>query len=141
MPEASLINSSLIMFVVVAFLGVVLFFVKRLSSGRGKNNNGIQMQVVSKLSLQPKVNLYVVKTGGRMIMLGVSDKNVSLLGDLTQNKDKSLEQAANALAQETLGVNHAGQIVKTKPTDPKPTQESLSFSSFLMSLFKKSGNN
>lgn len=141
MPDSSLINSSLVMFLVVAFLGVILFLVKRMSSGKGRNSNAVQMQVVSKLSLQPKVNLYVVKTGGRMIMLGVSDKNVSLLGDLTPNREKTLEQAASALAQETLGVNKAGQIVKTKPTETKPQQESLSFSSFLMSLFKKSNNN
>ncbi len=140
MPEASLINSSLIMFVVVAFLGLVLYLVKRLSSGKGRNNNAIQMQVVSKLSLQPKVNLYVVKTGGRMIMLGVSDKNVSLLGDLTPNREKTLEQAGT-LAQESLGVDKAGKIVKTKPAESKSQQDSLSFSSFLMSLFKKSANN
>ena len=139
MPDASLINSSLIMLLVAGVLALLLFFIKRSANNRIRNGNGVQMQVVSKLTLQPKVNLYVVKTGGRMIMLGVSDKNVSLLGDLVPSRDKAVE--LSALQQETLGINQSGQIVKTKPTEQKANSESLSFASFLMSIFKRHSNN
>lgn len=145
MPEESILKAFLTLGVVVAALGIVLYVIKKYASKAKKATGGMNIQVVSKISLQPKTHLFIVNAGKKTLLLGATDHGVNTLADLTDNPDpagaielaqKDIQQTAGDTITNGFKVNH---LKKAAPV-ANIESDSLSFSSFLKSTFKKQTN-
>lgn len=136
MPDASILTSTLLMLLVVVFLSVILFVVKKMNLASKRGINSVTMQILSKLTIQPRVNVYIVKAGDKTLMLGVSDKSISTLADLTpeiyNNNDNSAQKKELPVSTKSIKLSEKDKDINLDPA-------SLSFSTFLGSMFKKNG--
>jgi flagellar biogenesis protein FliO len=103
-------------------------------AGRAKKSKvgGPDMQVLSRISLQPKAHLFVVKVGSKTLLLGATDHNINTLSELSDSQ-KQLSSPKNAFpkASGDSYTKSKAPITKAKPTD------ALSFKSFLASTLTK----
>lgn len=133
MPDASIMRAFATLSGVVAFLGVILFILKRIAKKSKKVNNQIDLQIVSKLSLQPKSHVYLVKAGESTLLIGVTDHNINTLADLTESGEPTVQP----IRQRTVISNTQKP---QKQVNLKEIEDSLSFGAFMKSAFKKSIN-
>lgn len=129
MPESALLKSFLSLVLLVAVLGIILLFIKRLAKKTRLKKQNSELSILTRMSLSPKAHLYIVQAENKKLLLGVTDHHVSLVHDYSKpnqlpdliNKDDS-----TAIPKEML---------KQKPI--KSDDESLSFGNFLKTAFKK----
>jgi flagellar biogenesis protein FliO len=123
----------MMLLLIVGVLGVVLFFVKKFAKkAQKKISGGVELQVVSRIALQQKSHLCIVKADKRLLLIGVTDNNISILSDLTD------DPKAKNFAKTT-----AGDLAKLQGENT-PIKESLendlSFKSFLKQAFGRQKN-
>ena len=87
-----LINTGLktmaMLFIVLGFLILVLFLVKKFILPRGKAKGDMLIKVLSTLHLSSKERVEVIEISGEKIVLGVTPGSISLLtklGDIKQD--------------------------------------------------------
>jgi len=124
------------MLVVVVFFSIILFVIKKMKLASNRGINSVTMQIISKLTIQPRVNIYIVKAGEKTLMLGIADKSISTLADLTPETNNN---AGNSAQLKELPANIKQNKPLTKFNDINIEPSSLSFSAFLGSMFKKNG--
>jgi flagellar biogenesis protein FliO len=146
MPDASIMNSSVIMALIVGVLILILMLVKKMFPSANKKGSPVSMQIVSKMTLQPRVNMYMVKVGQRTLLIGVAEKNISLLSDLSQQRTagQNPKSSLAGIDSDLIGnfyeqPESPGQS-QISPKQDASTDESLSIGAFLQSIFKKSRN-
>ena len=132
MPDASILKAFATLVSVVAGLAGLLMLVKKYAKKGKKIVNQIDLHVISKISLQPKSHLYLVKAGENTLLLGVTDHNINTLADLTENNQKSVQLPINP---SKIRINHSQDTNLTKDFE-----NSLSFGSFIKSAFRKNVN-
>ncbi len=122
--DGTMLKSFLILFASVAVVIGVLFVLKRISKRFTQGGeNSVNLKVLSKLSLAPKNHIYVVEADGKKLLLGVSEKSINTLAELS-----SPAQKASSFAQH--------QKINQKPSNSNENSSSnkdLSFFSFLKS--------
>ncbi|MBE2188147.1 MAG: FliO/MopB family protein [Desulfobulbaceae bacterium] len=128
--DGSILNTFITLIVAVAILGVLLLFVKRYASKFKSNLSPIDLKVLSKVSLQPKNHLFVVQAGTRVLLLGVTDKSITPIADLTGKIDKNTEASA---------VNQIKKQVRDSRNQTEPDDD-LSFKAFIRNVLKKQSN-
>jgi flagellar biogenesis protein FliO len=125
---------------IVAVLGVILFFLKKYSKKMKKNKpDSINLEIVSKIALQPKTYLFIVKAGDKTLLVGANDHSISNIADLSEPQhdnrlpaQKSINYLNKSLVNTTQ--NHApAKNIKQKET----VDTDLSFGSFIKTAFKK----
>ncbi len=116
---------------IVSLFGVLLWMIKKYTGKTRKNASGIEMEILSKISLQPKNQLFVVKAGTKTLLLGVSEKSITSLADLSENLPPK-ENFDNVLKQTQQNKLPIGNKVDAI------TENDLSFRKFLMSTLSKS---
>lgn len=131
--DTNILQSFGIMLLAVAILAAILFMLKQFSKKRGEKNSNFNLNVISKISLQPKNHLFVVKVAEKVLVLGVSDNNINILTELELNfceeiKDKSDEKIKNTLLSKLS--NKDNNISETSNNDP---ELDLSFMKFIKS--------
>ncbi len=120
--------------IAVAVIALVLYFVKRLVIKKNINSGGVELKVLSRISLQPKTHLYLVKADEKTLLIGATDHNINLISDLSE--DPTFHGAISLEDNKSLRKD----LVKQMQTDEKAKMEieqNLSFSAFLKSAFKK----
>lgn len=125
MFDSEILKSFATLLLTVGGLAFLLYLFKRFNQKKNGGDKAEEMKVLSKISLQPKVNLYIVKVGARKLLVGASEKSVTLLGNLNSPEAKTT-------VKETPDINLPNNM---QPTD-KPIDDKLSFKSFLLSGFK-----
>ena len=130
MFEDPIMNTFFSLIVLVAVLGGVLIAVKRIVlKQRNTKHNAEGIEVLSKIPLQPKTNLFVVKVGGKKLLIGANDNSINTLADLTNSSiAKRQEQNKKIIT---------GQKQQTTVSKPQIDPENLSFKTFLNQTFKK----
>lgn len=122
--DGTMLKSFLILFASVAVVIGVLFVLKRISKRFTQGGeNSVNLKVLSKLSLAPKNHIYVVEADGQKLLLGVTEKSINMLSELTPP------------AQKQSSFSHINKQ-SSKPninTDKKSQNNDLSFFSFLKS--------
>lgn len=113
----------------VGALGAILYFVKKYSGKFRNDPENIGLEVISKVSLQPKSHLFVVKAKGKTLLLGATEHNVSILSELEGDADLNgqMQRVKNKLA-------HSKQLSRENSIS-KNDDDSLSFTSFIKSAF------
>lgn len=128
--EAALLRTFLTLAISVAAIGGLMFIVKKYGKKIRSQNSPIPLEIISKLSLSPKNQLYVIKAGGRTLLIGASEKSISAIADLSQTKDAKSNVQSNVKTTQTV----KNKQVATKSQD-------LSFSAFLKSTLSSKHNN
>ena len=66
--------------ILMSLLGIVLWWVKRMSFNKGpKGVSPIDIKVISNKALMPKKHVSVIKVKDKFLVLGLSDNNIVLL--------------------------------------------------------------
>lgn len=88
--ELDLINTGLktmaMLFIVLGFLILVLFLVKKFILPKGKAKGDMLIKVISTLHLSSKQRVQVIEISGEKIVLGVTPGSISLLTKLSDIK-------------------------------------------------------
>lgn len=75
--------------VVCAFLGAVLFGLKRWAARRSKNTvSPTKIQILTQHHLGPKKSLAIIQVAGEAILIGITDQNISMLKTLALIDDE-----------------------------------------------------
>ncbi len=100
--DTNILQSFGIMLLAVCILAMVLFILKKISKRQNDKNFGFDLNVISKISLQPKNHLFVVKAANKILVLGVSDNNISILTELEPNFDEELQNKSPEALKDTV---------------------------------------
>ena len=140
MPDSSIMTSTLLMMLVVVFLSIILIVVKKMNLAAKRGINTVTMQILSKLTIQPRVNVYIVKAGDKTLMLGIAEKSICTLADLTPESYNNNDNFDNKqLLKEFPAQNNNTKKSLPSANDINIEPNSLSFSTFLGTMFKKNG--
>lgn len=114
----------------LAVIIVLFIYIKKYAGRLGKSANGIDLKVVAKIALPPKGYLYVVEAENKKILIGVTDKSITKIADLTEE---------NIISDRNQRVHQAFENVDIDSIIPQMSQfkSSLSFGSFVKSIFHK----
>ena len=146
MPDGSILKAFLTLGMIVAALGVTLFFVKKYVKKNKKVSGTDNLEIVSRISLQPKTHLFIVNVGDKKLLLGATDHSVNTLADLTSEGSSGTDEVDVEKALQRLGrqakskMNKPVNKVVSKMVPAIDDNDSLSFTSFLKSTFKKQVN-
>ena len=128
-----------------------IFFVLKKYSRKGGLAGGQNLQIISKITVQPKNHLFMIKAEDRTLLIGVSEKNINLIADLTKEEsmenvfdDSVADTAANSRSSHTLLNKLYAETPGIKPkaskknneSKPEPDSKDLSFANFLKASFK-----
>ncbi len=119
----------------VAVIALILFFVKKMVIKKNLSSSGIELKVISRITLQPKTHLYIVKADEKTLLIGANDHAINLVSDLTD--DPTFGGAVDIRENNDLRKELARQA-KEEEKIKFEMEKNLSFGSFLMSAFKKS---
>ena len=135
MLETALLQSLFPLIAICAALGISLLLLKKYALKRRKNKTaGLEISVLSRISLHPKTNVFIVKAGEKTLLLGATDHNINTLADLTEPKP----QASNfkSLPVSTTEKPNFQKVLKSQQS--KQINNNLSFKAFLRSTIAKS---
>lgn len=157
--DGKIIESFLILMGSVGILGVLLYGVKRYISNTRQSAGSESINIVSKVTLQPKSHLFVIETAGKKLLVGVSEKSINLVSDLTDKpqekskisysdlNDRQKELLKQRLASKNLanGVKSQAQSAAlttrkssaSKRTTGQNYKPDLSFGAFVKEKFLK----
>ncbi|MGI6370533.1 MAG: flagellar biosynthetic protein FliO [Ignavibacteria bacterium] len=130
--DANIIQSFIILFIAVLILAGFLFFIKKNANKRNQNRIGINMKVISKISLQAKHHIFVVKVAEKVLVIGVSENNMNILTELDPEFVKSIESKS----QEKIKNEVFSKINTSKNTEKNDAEMDLSFLNFIKSSLK-----
>jgi len=85
--DGTIIKSFAILLGSVALVYLVLFTLKKFSKKFTSNSdNPNRLKILSKLSLQPKNQLFIVEADGKTLLIGVSEKCINTLAELSDQQ-------------------------------------------------------
>lgn len=141
MLDGSILSAFISLILIVAALGLFLYFFKKYVNKHRKINNKVNLEIISRVSLSPKNHLFVVKVEGKTLLLGATEQNLTTLSELSDDRPKDiLELSSQPIS---YPVSNTKGIAKTKQLSKAiefTGDDSLSFTSFLKQAFGK-GNN
>jgi flagellar biogenesis protein FliO len=146
--DAGLLKAFFSIVTVVALFGAILFALKKFLKRRTIGGSDVDLKVVSKVALHQKSFLCVVKAGMRTLLVGVSDNNVSLIADLS-DEYCNLETALESNTPDLYSITQSNLLkkkIKQQPVQPLKTVAnaatggSTSFSTYLKTAFKRNVN-
>jgi flagellar biogenesis protein FliO len=148
MIDGAILQTFGTLLVLTVLLGGGLLLIKKFSKNSKAKSNGIDIQIISKIGLQPKTNLIVVKAGLKTLLIGTTDHNVSILADLTEDvrlMQHGIKRSVAPRAKEPIVDNQSiispddvrRAILMQNQSIAKQQTPSLSFGSFLKSAFSR----
>ncbi len=124
--DGSLLKSFAVLIAAVGIVFAVLVLLKRFSKRFTSQNNAVQMKILSKMALNAKSHLYIVEADGKTLLLGVTEKNISILSELSDSQRVS---SFNISRQRQVKQKTGESEEAISPQSKK----NLSFASFLKS--------
>jgi len=127
--DPNILNAFLTLMGSVTILGIILFLMKKYTLKFKNKSIENNIEVISKLNLSPKNSLWTVKFQNKVLLLGVSEKSINLISEVSNSylaEDKSdvkLKSKIQPIVQ------------SNKPTSN--TNDDLSFKEFLKSAVFK----
>ncbi len=121
MPDQPIVNTFLILILSVVIIGGMLYALKKYVEKNKNMSNSAHIKIISKQPISAKSSLFVIEAEERRFLIGVAEKNITLISELN-----SAEEKQN---------NNSYQ----KPPSGKADDTSdLSFKNFLKSTISKS---
>ncbi len=112
--DPNILNAFLTLMGSVAILGIILFLMKKYTLKFKNKSIENNIEVISKLNLSPKNSLWTVKFQNKVLLLGVSEKSINLISevsntfsvdDKTDVKLKSKNQSIVQSNKQTVNTN------------------------------------
>jgi flagellar biogenesis protein FliO len=149
MIDGAVVQTFGTLMVLSLLLGLGILFLKKFTKKSKQKSNALDIQIISKISIQPKTSIIVVKAGMKTLLIGTTDHNISILADLTEdvkymqnnsNRKSSPSRIGNydpvAENQNLVSADDVRRALLTNKN--QPAEPSLSFGSFLKTTFSKS---
>jgi len=128
--DANILQTFSVLILAVGVIAGIMYLLKKVNLKRLENRATINLNVISKISLQPKNHLFIVKVAEKLLVLGVSDNNINILTELDASFEKTVStKSKQELTEEILKEATKSNFDKTANTD-------LSFANFLKSSLK-----
>ncbi len=136
MIDNNLLNAFLSMGAIVLVLITFLFILKRIAKRKQSGGSSYDMKVIARMPLQQKSQIAIVDVQGKIFLLGLTEQNVNLLADLSEDKtfitkNENLENifpTSNLKMQESL---------KKATSSNEMLNNDLSFKAFIKSTFDR----
>lgn len=127
--DPNILNAFLTLMGSVAVLGILLYAMKKLTLKFKNKTHANELEIVSKLNLSPKNSLWTIKFQNKILLLGVSEKNINLISEIS-NSNLSDKSSSAEIKGSIQAVSHN----KKKTND---LNDDLSFKEFLKSAVFK----
>lgn len=121
MPDQPIINTFLILILSVVIIGGMLYALKKYIEKNKNMSNNAHIKIISKQPVAPKASLMVIETEERRFLIGLAEKNISLISELNPSDN-----------------NHSNNNKKSSSFDKSVDNSDLSFKNFLKSTISKS---
>ncbi len=132
--DGTMLQSLLTLVAGVSIIGLMFYLLKKYTLKAQNSSGKMDLKVISKLPLQPKSSLFVVEAGDKKLLIGVSEKNINLISDLTEEADPEVNAIPAKKASTSKSISE-----KIKASDIQ-SPEALSFKNFLKSTMTKQKN-
>lgn len=127
--DPNILNAFLTLMGSVAVLGILLYAMKKLTLKFKSKTHANELEIVSKLNLSPKNSLWTIKFQNKLLLIGVSGKNINLISEITNSnlseKPSSTEIKSN------------NQAITSNKKKINNLNDDLSFKEFLKSAVFK----
>ena len=125
--DANVLHSFGILILAVGVIAGLMFLLRKINLKRLENRTTVDLNVISRISLQPKNHLFIVKVADKLLVLGVSDNNINILTELDSDFERVVSTKSNQeLTEEIFKKAAKSNITANSNTD-------LSFANFLKS--------
>lgn len=128
-----ILNAFLTLMGSVGVLGLLLFFIKKYINSYKKQDTTNNIEILSRVNLNSKNSLITIKTMDKILLIGVSEKNINLISELKNNSvtfSKSDNKTKDSIISNPKVLNKELNQVKNQEND-------LSFKAFLKSAIIK----
>ncbi|HPD33556.1 MAG TPA: flagellar biosynthetic protein FliO [Candidatus Kapabacteria bacterium] len=129
--DQSILTSFLVLAAFIVILFLLSLYLKKLQKNKIKKIGNYEGKVIGRIPLTQKASLFIVKVGGQTFLIGLAEKNITLISELSP-KEQLTTELINNLKNNPQKSNSAN-IETVSPIG----NQSLSFSSFLKNAFSK----
>ena len=87
---------------IIGLIYLSLFLLKKSSLGLKKNRAGDLIQVLERCYISPKKGIFIVKIGSKLLALGVTENQISLLSELDSNPESNTDLKDNVVSEKEI---------------------------------------
>ena len=127
--DTNILQTFIVLIAAVGIIVTIMMLVKKISMKRLENRATVNLNVISKITLQPKNHLFVVKAANKLLVLGVTDNAINILTELEPDFEQTIADNPNVTDTILKEVLNSG----TKRKLSVPVNNDLSFASFIKS--------
>ena len=133
--DSNIVQTFVVLIAAVGVIFVIMLLIKKISVKRLESRSTINLNVISKITLQPKNHLFVVKAANKLLVLGVTDNSINILTELDVDLEATIIDKCNSNNTDEIlkQVITSGIKNKTMSDGPINTSADLSFKSFIKS--------
>ena len=132
--DSNIIQTFIVLITAVGVIAVIMMLVKKISMKRLGSRSTVNLNVITKITLQPKNHLFVVKAANKLLVLGVTDNSINILTELDPDLEQTISDKSNPNATDVIlkKVFNSG-IKSSAATSTSITNDDLSFKNFIKS--------
>jgi len=120
--DINILNAFFTMMGSVVLLGILLFVIKKFFIKVQNLNNDNKIDILSRVNLNNKNSLFIIKIQNKHLLIGSTEKNVNLIAELDISENTQLHKPKNKEIDKDFN---------------KVNNKDLSFKAFLNSAFSK----
>jgi flagellar biogenesis protein FliO len=129
--DSNILQTFIVLIAAVGVIVTIMMLVKKISMKRIENRATINLNVISKITLQPKNHLFVVKAANKLLVLGVTDNAINILTELESDLEQTISDKSNSNATDIILKQVFNSNMKNKPS--VSVNNDLSFKNFIKS--------
>ena len=129
--DSNMIQTFVVLLAAVGIIVVIMLLIKKITMKRMENRATVNLNVITKITLQPKNHLFVVRAANKLLVLGVTDNSINILTELEPDFEKTITDKPNDPNVTDVILNKVINS-KLKP-DPIINNADLSFKNFIKS--------
>ncbi|HOV91507.1 MAG TPA: flagellar biosynthetic protein FliO [Candidatus Kapabacteria bacterium] len=129
--DQSILTSFLVLAIFVVILFLISIYLKKLQKNKIKKIGNYEGKVIGRIPLTQKASLFIVKVGEQTFLIGLAEKNITFISELSPKEQPTTELINNLKNNSNKPISENIDLIK--PIE----NQSLSFSSFLKTAFNK----
>jgi flagellar biogenesis protein FliO len=94
--DTNILQTFIVLITAVGIIVIIMLLVKKISMKRLENRATINLNVITKVTLQPKNHLFVVKAANKLLVLGVTDNSINILTELEPDLEQTITNKSNS---------------------------------------------
>ena len=140
--DMNILQTFIVLILAVGVIAGIMILVKKISVKRMEQRTTINLNVISKITLQPKNHLFVVRAANKLLVLGVTDSSINILTELGTEEEHSKESSSssqldtNELLNKIIKPTNSNIVNNSNKKEVSNLLNDLSFKNFLKSSLK-----